>query len=196
MSFTKTEYVGDYTVRDRKSGETIKVTSPRTVYRNNDLDPKLVIPAGTRIGNNVTAKTETNLERMKQGKCPCMLCEDENGHSHYEQVEIHHLTAEEIQHGSVHFNGAARDGSVVELNTSRHREKALHNLNHGQSFRKEKVETIDPETGETRREIKYSSDKYHYKEFKEQYWKDRAKEYETSMENTDGDISGSGKGFS
>ena len=48
------------------TGEIRESSMRRIVYKNTQIDPDLVIPLGTVIGNETTTKEMTNLDRMKK----------------------------------------------------------------------------------------------------------------------------------
>jgi len=162
----------------------------RTVYRNSELDPDMMIPAGTKLGKEITVKEESNLDRMLAGKAPLLpkrdsdgnivYTEDEKGNQimEYEKLELHHLLSQEKRRGSQYFNGEKREGTIVEIRSSVHDkfDKQLHAINESNnSFRKEVIQTTD-ENGNTVREKIKTDDAVQYEKFRVQYWKDRANE--------------------
>ncbi len=184
--YIKTEYVGTIRVRNPETGKMEDIETRRTVYRNTEWDPNLVIPAGTKIGTeNVTEVDTTNLDRIKDGKSPVIAEVNENGEVVYDKVELHHLTAVEIQKGSQYFNDEERDGTLVEIRESKHDEytKTLHNVSEKNvSFRTEKVTSVDEE-GNTVRSKEKTYDNAHYNSTREAYWQDRATEILNEREN-------------
>lgn len=176
--YIKSEYSGMIRVRNSSTGEMEEKQIKRTVYRNANIDPDLVIPAGTVMGNETTSQEMTNLERMQCGKPPDILDSDENGNHVYDKVELHHLTSTERNRGSKYFNGEDRDGTVVEIQSSVHNKykKQLHAVNEkDNSFRKVTTETVD-ENGKPIRQKTKSYDATQYEKFRSQYWVDRASE--------------------
>lgn len=90
--YIKTKYTRTIRFRNNTTGETEEKQINRTVYKNVNIDPDLVIPAGTVMGNETTTQNMTNLERMQAGKSPAILTSDEKGNPVYDKVELHHLT--------------------------------------------------------------------------------------------------------
>ncbi len=178
--YTKSEYSGMIRIRNNSTGEMEEKQVKRIVYKNSNIDPDLVIPAGTVMGNETTSKEMTNLERMQRGKSPVILTADENGKPNYDKVELHHLTSTERNRGSMFFNGEVRDGTIVEIQSSVHDKykKQLHSVNEkGNSFRKTTTEVVDENANPTRKKVK-SYDATQYEKFRSQYWVDRAHEIE------------------
>ena len=177
--YVKTEYTGTIRMQNPETGKIEEIQTTRTVYRNTEWDPDLVIPAGTKIGNeNATEVDTTNIERMKSGKAPVIVETNETGEVLYDKIELHHLTGEEIQKSSPYFNGETRDGTLVEIRSSKHDEytKQIHNVNEKDvSFRTEIVENTDAD-GNTVRTREKTTENAHYNKVREQYWKDRAAE--------------------
>ena len=179
-SYIKTEYYRMVYLKNPFTGEIRESSMRRIVYKNTQIDPDLVIPLGTVIGNETTTKEMTNLDRMKKGKPPLILICDEKGNITYDRIELHHLTSEELKQQTDFFNGEITDGTLVEIPSSIHRKynKQLHaiNANHG-SFRKGRILYID-ENGRTVRGKKKTYDAYQYDAVRKRYWKDRAAVYE------------------
>lgn len=179
--YVKTEYTGTIRMQNPATGKIEEIQTTRTVYQNTEWNPNLVIPAGTKIGNeNVTETDTTNIERMKSGKAPVIAETNEAGEVVYDKIELHHLTGEEIQKSSQYFNGETRDGTLVEIRSSKHDEytKQIHHVNEKDvSFRTAIVENID-EDGNTVRTREKTTENAHYNKVREQYWKDRATEYQ------------------
>jgi hypothetical protein len=103
--YVKSEYSGIIRLKNPSTGEIEEVPIHRTVYRNSHINPNLVIPARTVIGNETTTQDMTNLDRMKQGKSPLILTQNENGNIIYDRVELHHLTSEERIQQTLFFTG-------------------------------------------------------------------------------------------
>lgn len=178
--YIKTEYSGIIHLKNPSTGKFEEIPIKRTVYRNTQINPDLVIPAGTVIGNETTTQEMTNLDRMKQGKSLLILRRNEKGNITYDRVELHHLTSEERTQQTIFFNGEKTDGTLVEIQSSTHDKynKQLHAINESHnSFRKEKNSYID-ENGQTVRKKEKSYDAYQYDAVRNSYWKDRAAEYE------------------
>lgn len=98
-----------------------QVTTRRIVHQYKDLDPDLVVPAGTKRANNSVIQEDiTNRELVENGNNPFVEIVDENGSTRIEQIEYHHVTGEESVKGSKFFTGEEYDGSVVELPHSLH----------------------------------------------------------------------------
>lgn len=176
--YTKSEYSGMIRVRNSSTGEMEEREIRRTVYRNSEMDPDFIVPAGTKLGKEVTKKDETNLERMQSGRAPVIQRQSENGTVKYDKIELHHLTSEERNRGSQFFNGESRDGTLVEILDSTHDKykKQLHAINESNnSFRKSKVEFVDENGKPIRQKVK-SYDATQYEKFRSQYWVDRAYE--------------------
>ncbi len=186
--YIKKEYTGTIRIRNDATGEMENKQIRRTVYRNANIDPDLVIPAGTVMGNETTTQDMTNLERMQSGKSPAILSSDAEGNPVYDKVELHHLTSTERNRGSKYFNGEDRDGTVVEIKSSVHDKykKQLHAVNEkNNSFRKVTTETVD-ENGKPTRQKTKSYDATQYEKFRSQYWVDRGTEItqQRSIENS------------
>lgn len=173
--YTKKEYNGEIKIRNKETGRMESVQTNRTVYTNNKLNFELHIPKGTKVDKEIIKEDTTNIERMKHGKSPLIKTVDENEVEKYERIELHHLTSSEKQSN---YNGKSRDGTVVEINSSKHdKYKQLHNINEkNNSFRRKKIEKTD-KNGNKYREYVKSDDAKHYEKFKDQYWRDRANEY-------------------
>lgn len=164
--YVKTTYSGPVTYRDPQTKQQVTKISNRTVYENRNLDPNLVVPAGTRRGNgSVLKESTTNLELMRAGKAPFILHTYPDGSTALVQVELHHLTGRETVHGSQYFSGKDTDGTMVEISSATHDlySKQLHLGT--PSFRrgKRKQKTADG--------AKYDS-------FRSIYWKNRAAKFE------------------
>lgn len=148
--------------RTNKAGETSSVN--RTIYQHTGIDPNLFV-YGRR-----------NIDRMRAGLAPYVVGKS----GKLERVELHHLTSEEFDHGSVFFTGQKRDGSLVELPTSLHRgekyNKVLHGLNIGMSFRKN-FDFEKGEDGKLKKHLVKSDGAKHYQSFRRQYWKLRAAQF-------------------
>ena len=187
--YTKSEYSGMIRVRNSSTGEMEERQIRRVVYRNSEIDPDLIVPAGTKLGKEVTKKDETNLERMQSGRAPVIQRQSENGTVKYDKIELHHLTSEERKRGSQFFNSESRDGTLVEISDSTHDKykKQLHAINESNnSFRKSKVESVDENGKPIRQKVK-SYDATQYEKFRSQYWVDRASEItqQRSIENSE-----------
>lgn len=199
--YIKSEYSGIIRVRNSLTGKMEERQVKRFVYRSSKIDPDLIIPAGTKLGKEITKKDETNLERMQSGKSPVIQRQGENGIVTYDKIELHHLTSEEQQRGSQFFSGERRDGTLVEIAGSVHDKykKQLHAINEpNNSFRKLRVET-ESEDGQTVRNKVKSHDATQYEKFRSQYWKNRAyeitqqrqskeSEQKTNLEHNEGEI--------
>lgn len=178
--YIKSEYSGVIHLKNPSTGEIEEIPIHRIVYRNSQINPDLVIPVGTVIGNETTTQEMTNLDRMKQGKSPLILTHDQNGNIIYDRVELHHLTSEERTQQTLFFNGEKTDGTLVEVQSSVHDKysKQLHAINESHnSFRKEKTSSVDGKGQIVRRKEK-TYDAYQYDAVRSSYWKDRAAEYE------------------
>lgn len=176
--YIKSEYNGIIRVRNSSTGEMEDRQIRRVVYRNSEIDPDFIVPAGIKLGKEVTKKDETNLERMQSGRAPVIQKQSENGTVKYDKIELHHLTSEERKRGNQFFNGEARDGTLVEISDSTHDKykKQLHAINESNnSFRKSKVESVDENGKPVRQKVK-SYDATQYEKFRSQYWIDRAAE--------------------
>ena len=187
-SYIKAKYVGTIHLKNPSTGKTEEIPIERTVYRNVNINPDLVIPSGTVIGKEVTKCEMTNLDRMKNGQSPLILVHDENGNVSYDRVELHHLTSEERKQQTLFFNGEKTDGTLVEMQSSHHKKyhKQLHAINESNnSFRKEKNLYVDENGQEVRKKVK-TYDAYQYDTFRSSYWKDRAAEYEMEKVKTGG----------
>ena len=182
------KYSGTIHLKNPFTGEIEEIPIKRTVYRNTQINPDLVIPADTVIGNETTTQEMTNLDRMKQGKSPLILIHNEKGNITYDRVELHHLTSEERTQQTIFFNGEKTDGALVEMQSSIHDkyDKQLHAINESHnSFRKEKISYID-KNGQIVRKKEKTYDAYQYDAVRSNYWKDRASEYEMQKAQTGG----------
>ena len=163
--FTKATYQSHIAVSSKED-----VSINREVWKNNSIDPDLVIPSGIKYPNGKELVTATtNRELMAAGKAPFVLIKSDNGDFSYQQIELHHTTGEETQRGSSFFRGKTMDGTIAELPAEVHDKfsKAIHfPKKSGESFR------VDVETGMK------SFDEKKYKAFREQYWKDRLKDFD------------------
>lgn len=165
--YVKTTFSGPITYTDPKTGQRVTKMSTRTVYQNRNLDPGMVVPAGTRRSNGSVLKEDTtNLELMRSGRSPFIAVTRSDGSTHYQVVELHHLSGEETQYSSPYFRGESLDGSMVEIQDDVHDkyDRELHGLT-ASSFRK------DADGNKTADDAKY-------KKFREDYWKHRAAMYE------------------
>lgn len=162
--YEKSEYSTRITYKDPVTGEKKTADSNRTVYKNNELDLDMVIPAGTKWNGHTIAKDTTNRELMEKGNAPFLKETDEQGNTQFVKVELHHVTGQETNKGEQFFNERSRDGAMVEISSKTHKEyhKVLH-ISLDSSFRK---------IGKTK--VK-SPDAIKYEKFRRQYWKDRAK---------------------
>lgn len=182
--YLKTVYTGTIRIRNPETGKMEEVTTTRTVYQNTEIDPNMVIPKGTKLGNEVIQEDTTNLERMAEGKSPAVTIEKEDGSIGYERIELHHLTGRELQPETAYFTGELQDGTLVEIRTSVHDAQQLHNLGEkNNSFRKVKVETVD-ENGTAVRTMERSYGAAHYDKVRSQYWQDRAAAFVQSETET------------
>ena len=182
--YIKGEYEGTIRIRNQSTGEMEDRQIKRTVYRNASIDPDQVIPAGTKMGSEVTTRDMTNLERMQEGKSPVVCSKDAEGNTTYDKIELHHLTSTERNRGSEFFNGEKRDGTLVEIQGSVHDQykKQLHAVNEpNNSFRKE-TQIVTDENGDTSRQKVKTYDATQYEKFRSQYWKDRAAEISQQRE--------------
>ena len=123
------------------TGKLETVEGTRTVIKNRDINPNLVIPAGVIIGKKMIATEQTNLQRMQNGHPPVIKTVDENGNVSYEMVCLHHLLLSEGNESSQYFQGYISAGTLMELPDSLH--KKYHKLpcskiKFGQSWRKDK----------------------------------------------------------
>lgn len=201
-NYQRTKYSTTVHVRDRETGEMKTVEISRTVYVNTNIDPNLVVPAGTVISGYPTKEAQTNLERMQSGKPPLIEKTDENGQPIYltdesgaymldengqkipdlEVIELHHMSSAETQGVMTEDGVMVRGyGTLAELPGESVHDKYSKVL-HGQgsdseSFRKDK-EIIRDENGDVieRRTIK-SEKAYVFENFSGQYWKDRGNAY-------------------
>lgn len=165
--YVKTTFCGPITYTDPKTGQRVTKMSTRTVYQNRNLDPGMVVPAGTRRSNGSVLKEDTtNLELMRSGRSPFLAVSCSDGSTDYQVVELHHLSGEETQYSSPYFRGESLDGSMVEIQDAVHDkyDRELHGLT-ASSFRK------DADGNKTADDAKY-------KKFREDYWKHRAAMYE------------------
>ena len=165
--YVKTTYQAPVTYTDPKTGERVTKNIKRTVYQNSNLDPNMVIPAGTKNGTRgVLTRPMTNLELMRDGKAPFIAQQNSDGSVSYVKLELHHLTGEETLYSSRHFQGEDLDGSMVEIPSDVHDEhdRALHGLT-ASSFRR------DADGNKTADDAKYNK-------FREDYWKYRAAQFD------------------
>ncbi|MBQ3503859.1 MAG: hypothetical protein IJA75_04060 [Oscillospiraceae bacterium] len=172
--YVKTTYTAPITYRNPRTGQMETRTAKRTVYQNRNMDPNMVVPAGTvRPNTSVIREDITNLELMRQGKAPFVPVQNPDGSVSYVPLELHHLSSEETQHGSEYFRGEAIDGSMVEIPTTSHKKyySQIH-ISTDTSFRntREKV-------GDERVRLK-TADGAKYEEFRGDYWRYRASQCE------------------
>lgn len=150
--------------RKDKSGNSVNVN--RNIYQYTNIDPNLVVHG------------KRNIDRMRKGYAPYII----NSSGKKEILELHHLTGEEFDPGSVYFTGKLRDGSLIELPTSLHRGKKsfriLHGLNKGQSFRKKIISEKD-KSGKIKRYRIKTEAADHYNAFRSEYWRLRAAQYDS-----------------
>jgi hypothetical protein len=165
--YVKTNYRQPVTYTHPQTKERITKISNRTVYENRNLDPNMVIPAGTRRSNGTRLlRPTTNLELMRQGKAPFIPHTMEDGTVVLAQVELHHLTGKETQHSSRFFrDGQDLDGSMMEIS----------HLTHDKYDRQLHLGT--PSFRRGRRKEK-TADGAKYNSFRRSYWKNRAKKFE------------------
>ena len=165
--YVKTNYRQPVTYTHPQTKERITKISNRTVYENRNLDPNMVIPAGTRRSNGTRLlRPTTNLELMRQGKAPFIPHTMEDGTVVLAQVELHHLTGKETQHSSRFFrDGQDLDGSMMEIS----------HLTHDKYDRQLHLGT--PSFRRGRRKEK-TADGAKYDSFRRSYWKNRAKKFE------------------
>ena len=138
----------------------------RTVYENSNIDPDMVIPAGTKFANgHLVQKDTTNMELMENGGAPFVLVKDDSGNVTLVPVELHHLDGRETISGAEYFTGDRRDGSMVEIPCTVHGEYSgiLHIGGHS-SFR------VDAEGKKTRDAAKYEA-------YRKKHWKERAQRF-------------------
>lgn len=155
--YTPTGWKGRVKVPSSVKRKTLPVVINRTVYRNDSLDPDLVIPPG-KYGNLVITEPTTNLELMKQGKPPFLL-EGTKESPEYARVELHHTQGNETNPSAAYFNNPYPDGSMVEISASAHdKYKSLLHIFYGKntSFRNNEYE------------------KAKYEAFRAAYWKSQA----------------------
>lgn len=177
--FRVAEYQATYSYTDPVTHERKTASSSRRVYEYTGLDMNLVVPVGTDYGNGRATKvTQTNLERMLNGKKPFARVRDENGNERLVLVELHHLTGEETLYSNPYFNGSKRDGTMVELPQDIHDkyDKQIH-IQGVPSFRK---------SNGRKRDRTRSADLAKYTKFVEQYWRDRAERYVAAMQSESG----------
>jgi len=159
--YQKTQHPGFASHTDPQT----KQQSSRTVYENRNIDPALVVPAGTMYANGrCVMKDTTNLELMDQGKAPFVAVVHSDGSTTFAPVELHHVSGEETQHGSMYFTGSERDGTLVEIAATTHDtySSQLHIGN--SSFRRGA-------------DGKKTEDAAKYEKFRSDYWKQRARKF-------------------
>ena len=166
--YVKTNYNQPVTYTHPQTKERITKMSNRTVYQNRNLDPNMVVPAGTRRANGTKVKkTTTNLELMRAGKAPFIPHRLADGSIVLAQVELHHMSGEETQHGSQYFRGEDIDGSMVEISHLTHdkydRQLHLGMPSFRRGYRKQKTE-----------------DAAKYESFRKSYWRNRAAAYDAA----------------
>jgi hypothetical protein len=136
----------------------------REVYRNTEIDPDIIVPKGTHIGNGKYLECDkTNLELMRNGNAPFVLTDK----GELSQINLHHLSGIETVHGEAFFNSAYPQGGMAEVAGKKHQSdyKILHiPKDKNSSFR------VDVRTGGR------SPDAAQYDKFRERYWQTRAKE--------------------
>lgn len=163
--YVKTTYHGEVTYTDPQTKQRVTKVSNRDVYENSNIDPAMVIPAGTKYLNGHSVKADTtNLALMKEGKAPFISVTDANSSARFVPVELHHLSAEETRHGSVYFTGSEQDGSLIEIAATVHDDYSRQLHIGGPSFRR------DAENSKTADAAKYDS-------FRSTYWKHRAEKF-------------------
>lgn len=163
--YVKTNYSAPVTYTDPQTRQRVTKLSNRTVYENRNLDPEMVIPAGTRRNNGTKIhKPTTNLELMRDGDAPFVRYTYADGSTGLVQLELHHLTGEETLHGSRHFQGVDKDGSIAEIFDVTHdrynRQLHLGTPSFRRGVRKEKT-----------------ADGAKYEKFRGTYWKNRAEKH-------------------
>lgn len=163
--YQKTQFSGLVSYTDPQTKQLTNKLSSRTIYVNRNIDPTMVVPAGTAYPNGrCVMKNTTNLELMDQGKAPFIAVVNSDGSTTLAQVELHHVSGEETQHGSMYFTGSERDGTLVEIAATVH--DTYTNLLHigNSSFRR----GADGEKTE---------DAAKYEKFRSDYWKQRARKF-------------------
>ena len=163
--YKKTQFSGMVSYTDPQSKQLTNKLSSRTIYENGNIDPTMVVPAGTVYPNGRCVREDTtNLELMDQGKAPFVAVVNSDGCATLVQVELHHVSGEETQHGSKYFTGSERDGTLVEIAATVH--DAYTNQLHigNSSFRR----GVDGEKTE---------DAAKYEKFRSDYWKQRARRF-------------------
>lgn len=166
--YVKTSYNHPVTYTHPQTKQRITKMSNRTVYQNRDLDPNMVVPAGTRRANGtVVRRTTTNQELMRKGQAPFIPQRLSDGSTVLAQVELHHLSGEETQHGSQFFRGEDVDGSMVEISHLTHdkydRQLHLGTPSFRKGYRKQK-----------------SEDAAKYESFRKSYWRNRAAAFDAA----------------
>lgn len=163
--YEKTQFFGMVSYTDSQSKQLINKLSSRTIYENRNIDPTMVVPAGTVYPNGRCVREDTtNLELMDQGKAPFVAVVNSDGCTTLVQVELHHVSCEETQHGSKYFTGSERDGTLVEIAATVH-DSYTNQLHIGNSsFRR----SVDGEKTE---------DAAKYEKFRSDYWKQRARKF-------------------
>lgn len=161
--YQKTQFSDFISYTDPHTKQPTSKLSSRTVYENKNIDPAMVVPAGTKYPNGRCLKEDTtNLELMSQGKAPFIAVLHSDGSTTLVQVELHHISGEETQHGSMYFSGADRDGTLVEIPATVH-DVYSRQLHIGtSSFRR------DADREKTEDAAKYEA-------FRSEYWIQRAK---------------------
>ena len=160
--YQKNQFVGAVSYTNPQTRQKTTKLSNRTVYENKNIDPSLVIPAGTKYYNGRSVKSDTtNLALMEEGKSPFVPISNADGSTTLVPVELHHLTGQETQHGSGYFTGLEKDGTLVEIFAPTH-DAYTKQLHIGEpSFRR------DADGNKT-------EDAAKYEKFKSNYWKLRA----------------------
>lgn len=159
-SFQAVQYTGTVTV----GGNAVSVS--RQVIQYCEIDPAMVISAGTRYANGLTLNSDTtNLDLMKNGQAPFVLENGKDGSPTLSQITLHHLTGQEELGYKQYSSNSKVEGSLLELSTEKHQKytKQLHIP--GPSFRKNEDGT------------KSIQDKQ-FNNFREAYWKWRADQFE------------------
>lgn len=119
--YQKTQFSGLVSYTDPQTKQLTNKLSSRTIYENRNVDPTMVVPAGTMYPNGrCVMKDTTNLELMDQGKAPFIAVVNSDGCTTLAQVELHHVSGEETQRGSMYFTGSERDGTLVEIAATVH----------------------------------------------------------------------------
>lgn len=162
--YQETVYTTIVYVTDNETGERVPERSIRTVYRNELVDPELVVDG------------KSNLERMQSGNSPFVLSGyDEDGNPQYSKVELHHILSQET-----YMDHGGRGGTLIEISSDDHDQysKQLHAIRgDSQSFRYETVEITDEHGQVIARETQPTIGADKYNQVKSQYWMDRGNEY-------------------